>query len=77
VHVREVGSAGWEFALLFRDWLRAEPSERDAYAQLKSGLATRLATTGEYAEAKEPWFDEAWERSRVWAERTGWAAPGP
>ena len=77
VHVREVGSAGWEFALLFRDWLRAEPSERDAYAQLKSGLATRLATTGEYAEAKEPWFDEAWERSRVWADRSGWRPPTP
>jgi dephospho-CoA kinase len=75
VHVREVGSAGWEWALLFRDWLRAEPAEREAYATMKSALATRLATSDEYAEAKEPWFDEAWARSRDWAARTGWTAP--
>ncbi len=77
VHVREVGSPGWEWALLFRDWLQAEAGERAAYADMKSALATRLATSDEYAEAKEPWFDDAWERSRAWAARTGWAAPRP
>ena len=45
--------------------------------QMKSALATRLATSEEYAEAKEPWFDQAWDRSRAWAARTGWAAPRP
>lgn len=75
LHVREVGSPGWEFALLFCDWLRAEPAERDAYARLKTGLAARLTSTEEYAEAKEPWFDEAWVRARAWAASTGWAPP--
>ena len=75
VHVREIGSPGWEFALLFRDWLRAVPEERDDYARTKADLAARLATTEEYAEAKEPWFDAAWSRARAWAHTTGWT-PG-
>jgi dephospho-CoA kinase len=77
VHVREVGTPGWEFALLFRDWLRDDAAERDGYAGMKTALAARMATTDEYAVAKEPWFDRAWERSREWATRTGWEpAPG-
>lgn len=75
VHVREVGSAGWRFALLFRDWLRADAAERDAYAVVKADLAARLVTTEEYADAKEPWFDAAYPRAHAWAERTGWT-PG-
>jgi dephospho-CoA kinase len=75
VHVREVGSPGWEFALLFRDWLRADAAERDAYAAVKAELAARLATTEEYADAKEPWFDAAWDRARAWARDSGWTPP--
>jgi dephospho-CoA kinase len=72
VHVREVGSPGWEWALRFRDWLRADARERAAYATMKTELATRVAGTQEYAVAKEPWFGAADARSRAWAERTGW-----
>ena len=35
VHVREIGSPGWVFGLQFRDWLRANPDERERYASLK------------------------------------------
>ncbi|MGB7817560.1 MAG: dephospho-CoA kinase [Ornithinibacter sp.] len=73
VHVREVGSAGWEWALMFRDWLRDRADEREAYADLKLGLAARTATMDEYAEAKEPWFDDADERARGWADAVGWS----
>lgn len=72
VHVREIGSAGWTAALLFRDWLRAEAGERAAYVELKRSLAASSATTGEYAEAKEPWFDQAFERAREWSGYSGW-----
>ncbi|MGL5910350.1 MAG: GrpB family protein, partial [Phycicoccus sp.] len=75
LHVREVGSPGWEWALQFRDWLRDDREERDRYAAVKTALATTASSTGDYAEAKEPWFDQAWGRSRDWAQRTGWAAP--
>lgn len=75
LHVREAGSAGWRWAVLFRDWLRDRPEERDAYAATKIELAARLATRGEYAAAKEPWFDDADERANAWAARTGWTPP--
>jgi dephospho-CoA kinase len=77
VHVREVGSPGWEFSLLFRDWLRAESTERRAYAALKTELAGRLTDSERYARAKEPWFEGAWGRSRAWARHTGWRPPQP
>jgi dephospho-CoA kinase len=35
LHVRALGSPGWRFALLFRDWLRAVPEERAAYLAAK------------------------------------------
>jgi dephospho-CoA kinase len=74
VHVRERDSAGWETSLLFRDWLVANPSERDAYADLKRALAQTEPTTTAYTLAKEPWIDGALGRARVWARNTGWSA---
>lgn len=79
VHVRAAGSAGWRYALMFRDWLRSDPSALELYAAHKAGLAARFAgsgTTNGYAEAKEPWFtDVAWPRMSAWAEATGWVPP--
>jgi dephospho-CoA kinase len=76
VHVRRTGSAGWRFALLFRDWLRAVPEERDRYAAHKRLLLAADPRTDAYTEAKEPWFEDAWPRACAWAESTGWA-PSP
>ena len=79
VHVRSAGSAGWRYALMFRDWLRNEPSALRLYGAHKAELAARFAgsaTTREYAEAKEPWFtDVAWPQMAAWADATGWAPP--
>ncbi|WPU11231.1 dephospho-CoA kinase [Pseudarthrobacter oxydans] len=79
IHVRVAGSPGWRYALMFRDWLRADPSARTLYARHKAGLAGRFAGsagTRAYAEAKEPWFtDVAWPLMSAWAEETGWAPP--
>jgi dephospho-CoA kinase len=72
VHIRELGSPGWVFALQFRDWLRGNPDERERYASLKRSLAAGVPSTEEYAEAKEPWFAEAYPRVRDWARNTGW-----
>ncbi|WP_020144077.1 dephospho-CoA kinase [Terracoccus sp. 273MFTsu3.1] len=71
VHVREHGSAGWRFALLFRDWLRLEPAERDAYAAEKHRLLGLHEATSDYVVAKEAWFEGAWQRATYWAEHTG------
>jgi dephospho-CoA kinase len=76
LHVREAGSAGWRAALLFRDWLRAEPKEAAAYEAEKIQLASTHSTTSAYAAAKEPWFGSAWDRAEAWAERTRWQPGG-
>ena len=76
VHFRPIDSPGQRFALLFRDWLRADPAARRDYAQAKGVLATRADSTADYTEAKEPWFDnEGWPRANRWAAETGWHAP--
>jgi dephospho-CoA kinase len=72
VHVRSEASPWWRRALVFRDLLRAEPAEREAYALLKRQLAARGTTTTEYAHAKDPWLDGALGRAERWAADTGW-----
>lgn len=72
LHVREAGSMGWRYALLFRDWLRADSGEMREYESEKLRLAAAYPTTAEYANAKDPWFDHALERADKWAAQTAW-----
>lgn len=73
VHVRVDGSPGQRFALLFRDWLRAEPALVAEYLVVKRAAAEVTTTTADYADAKESWFDGAYPRALAWAELTGWS----
>ncbi|MGW5383824.1 dephospho-CoA kinase [Nocardia sp. NPDC003963] len=72
VHLRAAGSPGQEFALAFRDWLRAEPDVRAEYAELKRKAAAAAAgtdgaaATAAYLELKEPWFDSVYRRVLDW-----------
>lgn len=76
IHFRPIDSPGQRFALLFRDWLRADPEARSDYAQAKGELAAKADSTTAYGEAKEPWFhSEGWPRAHRWAEASGWHAP--
>lgn len=72
VHLRAVGSPGERYALLFRDWLRADRAERVAYEREKRRLAAGAPTVDEYVAGKEPWFDGALPRAEAWADRSGW-----
>ena len=72
LHVREVDGPGWRLALLLRDWLRAQPQERAAYAAEKQALAASGLSAGEYAQAKEAWWAPAHGRALAWARTTGW-----
>ncbi|MGH3757087.1 dephospho-CoA kinase [Actinophytocola sp.] len=75
LHVRVEGGPGWRLALLLRDWLRADAAAHAEYRSLKEELSHRYATdddTDNYAEAKEPWFDQAAIRAEQWANDTGW-----
>lgn len=77
LHVREVGSPGWRWALLFRDWLRADASARVDYRVEKERLSATGVDRADYADAKEPWFDSVHERIETWAQETGWSPSGP
>ena len=79
VHIRAAGSPGWRYALLFRDWLRANPDAAAAYLAEKrrlAGLHASDASTGAYARAKEDWFSRTADpQMNRWARDTGWKPP--
>jgi dephospho-CoA kinase len=72
VHVRVHGSPEWRAALLLRDWLRANPQERDGYAGDRSRAS---GSRQEVAAAEQRWLTAALPRAQSWADRTGWAPP--
>ena len=70
-------SAG-QFGLLFVDWMKGNPGVRAEYLDLKRRVsAQEHVTTGAYADAKEPWFLDAYRRAWEWADATGWRPGGP
>ncbi|MCA4131551.1 dephospho-CoA kinase [Arthrobacter sp. M4] len=79
LHVRKVGSPGWRYALLFRDWLRANPDAVAAYLAEKQRLMQLHqgeSSTHAYASAKEAWFtDVAFPAMNSWAAQSGWKTP--
>ena len=76
LHVREVGSPGWEWALRFRDWLRDDATAREEYTTMKRTVEARSLSMEDYARAKEPWFDGIHARVGAWAAASGWTPPG-
>jgi dephospho-CoA kinase len=68
VHVRVNGWPNQQFALMFVDWLNANPGVREEYLSAKR----KASSAPNYADAKEPWFLDAYRRARVWAESTNW-----
>lgn len=71
VHIRVDGWPNQQFALLFVDWLTAEPGARSAYLAVKQAAQEGVDGTS-YADAKEPWFADAYRLAWEWADRTGW-----
>jgi GrpB-like predicted nucleotidyltransferase (UPF0157 family) len=66
LHVFTVGAGEIERMLLFRDWLRANLSERDLYLQTKRELVTRSwQYVQNYADAKTAVVDAIIERARA------------
>ena len=77
VHVRRAGSWHEQWALLFRDYMRAHPGEHPLYEDLKRRLAIWFVDdrTG-YTEGKTDFFWEVIRRADQWASDIGWR-PGP
>ncbi|BBY67333.1 dephospho-CoA kinase [Mycolicibacterium helvum] len=74
IHIRVDGWPNQQFALLFVDWLIANPGVQADYLAVKRSAAGHT-DMGAYAEAKEPWFLDAYRRAWEWAASTGWT-PG-
>jgi GrpB-like predicted nucleotidyltransferase (UPF0157 family) len=73
IHVRRAGSFSEQFALLFRDYLRAHPDEVAPYAALKRDLAQRHRDDRRaYTDAKVRYFWETIRRADEWAQASGW-----
>jgi dephospho-CoA kinase len=73
VHIRVDGWPNQQFALLFVDWLAANPDARTDYLSVKRAAEERAGgDTAAYADAKEPWFADAYRRAWEWADATGW-----
>jgi dephospho-CoA kinase len=68
IHIRVDGWPNQQFALLFRDWLKANPTVREEYMAVKR----QALGAPHYSDAKEPWFGDAYRRAWEWAEANGW-----
>jgi dephospho-CoA kinase len=73
VHIRVEGWPNQQFALLFVDWLAANPRVREDYLAVKRAAERGArASVAHYADAKEPWFLDDYRRAWEWADSTRW-----
>lgn len=73
VHIRVDGWPNQQFALLFVDWLTADPGARAEYLSVKRAAEKQAGgDAAAYVGAKEPWFLDAYRRAWEWADATGW-----
>jgi GrpB-like predicted nucleotidyltransferase (UPF0157 family) len=77
VHVRRAGSFSEQFALLFRDYLRAHAVDARRYAKVKHRLAEsyRYDRHG-YTDTKVRYVWEIMAKADRWSQEVGWE-PGP
>jgi GrpB-like predicted nucleotidyltransferase (UPF0157 family) len=74
IHVWRVGSRNVRRHLLFRDWLRRCPEDREAYVVLKQDLAKQdWPDRSYYAEAKGPLIAKILEHAEAWAATANWS----
>ncbi|MCV0428048.1 MAG: GrpB family protein [Roseibium sp.] len=76
IHIRRSGSWHEQWALLFRDFMRAHPKEKEAYADLKRTLAHRhRQDRAAYTIGKDDYFWHVIRQADRWATKTGWVPP--
>jgi dephospho-CoA kinase len=73
VHIRVDGRPNQQFALLFVDWLTAEPDARAEYLSVKRAAEKEAGGDATaYVAVKERWFLDAYRRAWEWADATSW-----
>ncbi|MFF1920941.1 GrpB family protein [Streptomyces sp. NPDC058221] len=76
IHLREGTGPNARFALLFRDYLRADEAACRAWGAFKQQLALRVPDLSEYGQIKAPATDVLMGVAERWAAETGWKAVG-
>lgn len=83
IHVAQAGSEAARRKLLFRDFLRAHDTARDAWGHFKQHLAAMATDIFQYGQAKAGPTEiamiaaESWARQTQWAPGTGSSMPDP
>jgi dephospho-CoA kinase len=77
VHVRHDGSAGARDALLFRDFLRAEPGPREAWGEVKLAIVREVPNCDlfMYGQIKQAAWKVLMHAADYWAAGTAWRPP--
>jgi GrpB-like predicted nucleotidyltransferase (UPF0157 family) len=77
IHIRKYGSWSEQFALLFRDYVRAHPAVAAEYAEVKYRLAEEYGSDRHgYVAAKGPFIWATMASASDWSQEIGWE-PGP
>ncbi len=67
IHCVETSHQWFEDHLLFRDYLRQHPADRDAYAKIKQELAQQeWNITADYAGAKTSFIEAVKAKAKIW-----------
>jgi GrpB-like predicted nucleotidyltransferase (UPF0157 family) len=75
IHIRELGRFNQQYALLFRDYLRASKVVREEYEYVKHRAAQLFPNNIDgYLYLKEPVFHIIYEAASLWAEKINWVA---
>ena len=77
VHLRPSGGPSARYALLFRDYLRADAGTRRAWGDFKRQLALSAPDLLDYGRIKAPATDVLMAAAERWAADTGWSPEPP
>jgi predicted RNase H-like nuclease/GrpB-like predicted nucleotidyltransferase (UPF0157 family) len=77
IHVRVAGGRNVRYALLFRDFLRADAAARDSWGDFKTRLAETVTDLADYGQIKASAQPLLMARAEQWVVATGWSLAGP
>jgi len=75
VHIRRSDGPNTRYALLFRDYLRADERARRGWGAFKQRLALNVTDLMDYGQIKAPATEVLMAGAERWAEETGWQVP--
>ncbi len=75
IHVRVAGGRNVRYALLFRDFLRADTDARDAWGAFKTRLAETVTDIYDYGQIKASIQPLLMQRAERWAAEVSWRSP--